>query len=1593
LRFGVRMLTVALVVGTFALASGPTVPQDQEQQQQQQQDSGWVAGWIRDRIQSLLSGPGRTVTIGRIDIGFRLDVTLFDVAIADDRGNWLTIDRASLDWAPGALFRREFRIRALKAGRIALERLPEGQPEPEPPSEPFSLPQIPELPVGLDLQELTVDELHLAQPVLGTEAATLRINGSAQLGRGDGGLAANLDIDRLDKAGTAKLIVDYAAQASTLDLNLNVDEPPGSVLARALNIPGLPPVTARLAGSGPLAEWRGNLNANAGDIAQANGQATVRGVESGYALSLTADADIQRLLPDPAAQLVGNAVHVQAESLIAPNQRIELNPARLTLAAGEATITGQYALDRDELAFDYRLEGGPESSLRQLVPDSRWQTVRLTGRAEGPVGQPTITAELTADQIAAAGVTANRVELQTRAVPSAPLSEAGAVVDVTLNGAVTDLSGIDPQLAELAGPRITLDGRAVVEPGSGQVQIAQLRTDTAVAVLNATGLLEQWGQKLGAQIRLDVPDLARLPAPGLVGSAEVNADVRVEDGGKRMRAETTAVARDLNSTDPGLQPIFRDVTGQTVTLNLTGNSEDRGETIRLDRIALDALAGQLIGEATVRQFGQGITGNAKLTVPELAKLSAVAGTPMTGSTVLTADLSEGDADTLVRADLKGTASEFATGTPAADALLGRLVELTGLVNVGNNGAIAVRDLKIDGQNVGATAQAALQDNRLDAQWRVDLPKLAVLSAPLQTDMAGAVTAQGTVRGALDALEAQADIDSKQLRVAGRTLSDTGVTVQAAGLPQAPTGTLNAGTKVEGQPLRASTRFALENQMLALSDLSFGTEQDRITGAIRVALDSLTARGQLNGNIGNLRPIGALAGQPLSGALRLDLNLDAPNGQQQAILTARASQFQVAGQGAPLFAADSLNVRADVRNALTKPRIDASLDGSSMAAGGVALDRFNATANGDLGALRFDVRTNGTAGAPAQPLRLALAGSAALDGPMQKIRLQQLDGAYGTEPFQLAGPATVSLGPNRTAVENLVLTSGQARLAVQGALTDKALEGSATLDAIPLTLARLADPTLDFDGRLDGQVSLGGTLRAPRGDLDLRVNNFQVAQARAAGVTGFDAGLQGRWRDGRLVLDGTVGGQRGGVDLALRADMPLVLRPQPLTIDVPAAQPLRGSLRGNADLARFNDLLAATGDRAQGRLNLDLTLGGTVATPQLGGLATVADGQYVNVEYGTTITDINARLRGDGTRLTIEAFDGRTPEGGIVRVEGAVNVDPTDPRALNLRVSADDARLVQIDLVTARVDGGLSLTGPLNGPQLKGNIRIDRADVRLPDRLPPSVVQMDVVEINSNRGERVPLYPKQEKPDRPVNGSANAGLTIGLDIKVTAQNQIFVRGRGLNAEFASDLAVSGTSAAPRINGQLTLVSGYLEFLTKRFEFDRANINFVGDTDPTLDVLAEATAGDTTAQVNITGRASRPDIALTSSPELPQDEVLARVIFEKPLSQLTAIEAVQLAQSVVELAGFGGGPGLLDRVRNTLGVDRLEILSAQEGEGIQGAGVAAGRYVSRDVYVGTEQRVGGDTRFVVEYDLTDNLKVLSDVGIQSGTGIGLRYEWEY
>jgi translocation and assembly module TamB len=130
-----------------------------------------------------------------------------------------------------------------------------------------------------------------------------------------------------------------------------------------------------------------------------------------------------------------------------------------------------------------------------------------------------------------------------------------------------------------------------------------------------------------------------------------------------------------------------------------------------------------------------------------------------------------------------------------------------------------------------------------------------------------------------------------------------------------------------------------------------------------------------------------------------------------------------------------------------------------------------------------------------------------------------------------------------------------------------------------------------------------------------------------------------------------------------------------------------------------------------------------------------------------------------------------------------------------------------------------------------------------------------------------------------------------------------------------------------------------------------------------------------------------------PELPQDEVLSRLLFNKGTGALTAVEAVQLASSAAELTGMGApGGGLLDSIRQQIGLDWLKFAATGDGNG--GSAVEAGQYVADGVYVGVQQGLGeGSSRVKVEVEVTPNVSVETDVGADSEGRVGVSFGWDY
>ena len=219
--------------------------------------------------------------------------------------------------------------------------------------------------------------------------------------------------------------------------------------------------------------------------------------------------------------------------------------------------------------------------------------------------------------------------------------------------------------------------------------------------------------------------------------------------------------------------------------------------------------------------------------------------------------------------------------------------------------------------------------------------------------------------------------------------------------------------------------------------------------------------------------------------------------------------------------------------------------------------------------------------------------------------------------------------------------------------------------------------------------------------------------------------------------------------------------------------------------------------------------------------------------------------------------------------------------------------------------------------------------------------------------------------------------------------MFVKGRGLDVELSLDAHVGGTSFSPSLDGVARMVRGEYDFAGKRFEFDDNGVVTLSTQLDRIRLNLSARREDAslTAIVRVQGTAAKPEITLTSTPELPSDEVLSQVLFGASAAQLSPIEAAQLASALAALAG-GGGFDVIGNLRSFARLDRLAF-----AEGAAGVTVAGGKYVTDDVYL---EIIGGGREgpeAQVEWRIRRTLSLVSRIGGQGDAKLSVRWRKDY
>ncbi|MBI1364935.1 MAG: hypothetical protein GC153_03135 [Alphaproteobacteria bacterium] len=611
--------------------------------------------------------------------------------------------------------------------------------------------------------------------------------------------------------------------------------------------------------------------------------------------------------------------------------------------------------------------------------------------------------------------------------------------------------------------------------------------------------------------------------------------------------------------------------------------------------------------------------------------------------------------------------------------------------------------------------------------------------------------------------------------------------------------------------------------------------------------------------------------------------------------------------------------------------------------------LTAQASGPAKAIQFEAHGDGlllpAAGAVDS---LAIGGEADLRGSPE-IKLTTLNAIISGLAVALKQPAQISFDKG---------------LGVKGLAASLGRAGSLSLDA-DLSKTRWAGDLVLVDAPLprgDGYASLTLNLDTDRpiparGELSLRASISKENEAAISGPFSWDGDTL-RFRDSN---------PKNGAEISLA--LPVKLKRTP-SLSIETAGQMSGAVDYAGRVEEFAPFLPTSLQSLEGALTAHAVIEGTIDSPKIDGRVTLAKGAYTELASGLSFTGIegalNARASNDETTV---AFDfsghGIGQSGKTLTLAGRTTLGAGS--RIDAEVTAKGARFSTGPIQSASLSGAVKLAGPLDAIKAEGALTVDELNASL--AAPSSAGLVGITVVSADQADNSLTAPKSAAAPAPP---------IVLDITVSADDRIFVRGRGLESEWTADLRASGDAREPLIMGSASLKRGYLDFSGRRFTLTKGQIDFdkLQRNNPTLDIRAEyAAANNVTAAIEITGRAQSPSVSLTSTPPLPTNDVMALVLFGKQTTDLTAMESLQVAAALAQLSGvgpFGGsGGGITGVARRTLGLDLLNVdIGANAGE----SKLEVGKYVAQGLFVSATQDVQGKNGSVrVQYDITPSITV--------------------
>lgn len=595
-----------------------------------------------------------------------------------------------------------------------------------------------------------------------------------------------------------------------------------------------------------------------------------------------------------------------------------------------------------------------------------------------------------------------------------------------------------------------------------------------------------------------------------------------------------------------------------------------------------------------------------------------------------------------------------------------------------------------------------------------------------------------------------------------------------------------------------------------------------------------------------------------------------------------------------------------------------------------------------------------------------------------LECTEFKGEAACLPFFLKYPALFEWDLTSMQLSPVDFQVGQGTFYTTFSLSPSHSVGTWQFHHFPLEILNIFYPKFKLEGTLSSDGYIDATQEAITGKLYAAVEEASLLQQENKEPFQIKGTIQAHLQDQTIQICTHL----QAVDsqfLDLQATLPINYELYPFSLKLEQNSPISAECLAEGKLEDLFDLINFGTHRMTGLVSTRLFLSHTLENPFLIGSIDWQHGTYENYFTGITLRDIHATFEANQNTLYLLSLKATDEETGTLEAQGKIQLDPKEHFPFAFTLEQKDLHILKFNMIDCHVTGPLYMTGNQLSATARGNLLVNRAKILLDEKLPYDVPTLPFTFIH-----RPPqLFSKTHSSPSP--------FLFHLDLELTAEDQVYVEGRGLNAELQGQVHVTGTNANVTANGALQLMKGEYQFSGKIFKLTEGEIVFKDKPNSSAYLQLNGTLSlpSVTITALLQGPLSHPQLFFQSNPQLSTSSILALILFNKEISAISHPEAIQLASVLMSLSG-GSGPDVLETIRKSIGIDRLNITSASSDS--DEIVVQIGKYLTRGILV-TLAQSATSTQVIVEVELPKGFVFQAETQEQQEGKFSLKWTHSY